>query len=205
VYARTTTIEADPDRMDEGIDFVRRRVAEAVREHQGSAGLSMLVDRASGRAIVVTGWDSREAMRASEGALAPMRTEWSGVRADPPPQVQEWEVVVLHRLRPPEDGQPIRSTWVELDPADVDGAIEAFRTGGVPALEVIPGFVSATLLVDREAGQGISSVVFENEDALVRSREPSNRIRAAVTEKAHARVREVAELELAVSGLVPPE
>jgi heme-degrading monooxygenase HmoA len=205
VYARTVTVETDPARLDEGVGFVRGRVAEALREHPGSRGLAMLADRRSGRAIVVTGWETREAMQASEGALAPLRTEWSGIRPDPPPQVQEWEVVVMHRLRRPEDGQPIRSTWVELDPADVDGAIEAFRTGGVPALEVIPGFVSATLLVDREAGQGISSVVFENEDALVRSREPSNRIRAAVTEKAHARVREVAEFELAVSGLVPPE
>lgn len=203
MFARSVAVQADPNRIDEGIEYVRGPVTDTLRAQQGSQGLSMLVDRDSGRVIVVSGWASEAAMHASESALAPLRTAWPGLSKERPPQVDLWEMAVMHRVRRPEDGYSIRSTWLTLDPADVTSAIETFRSTAVPAIETQSGFVSTTLLVNREKGEAISSVVFDSRQEMERTREQSAKIRAAATEKAHATVREVAEFELAISGLVP--
>ena len=49
VYARSTTIEAQPSSIDAGIAHVRYEVMPALQEMEGYVGLSLLVDRQSGR------------------------------------------------------------------------------------------------------------------------------------------------------------
>ena len=73
MYARTTTVHADPQRVDEGIRYIRDEVMPAVQSMPGCMGLSMLCDRDSGRCIVTTSWDSEESMSASRDAVMPMR------------------------------------------------------------------------------------------------------------------------------------
>ncbi len=54
MYARSTTVHGNPAAIDVGIAYVREAVIPAVRDMDGCIGLSMLVDRASGRCIVTT-------------------------------------------------------------------------------------------------------------------------------------------------------
>ena len=97
MYARSTTIQGDPARMDDGIANVRDDVMPAVRAMDGCVGLSMLADRESGRCIVTTSWRDEQAMHDSEGMVHDMRqraAEMMGGRAE----VKEWEIAVHHRL-----------------------------------------------------------------------------------------------------------
>src|SRR6478672_9353487 len=73
MYARSTTVQADPMRIDDGIANVRDEVMPAVMTMPGCMGVSMLVDRESGRCIVTTSWDSEESMSASREGVRAMR------------------------------------------------------------------------------------------------------------------------------------
>ena len=73
MYARSTTIHADPQRIDAGIAHVRDEVMPAVQSMPGCIGLSMLCDRDTGRCIVTASWDSEEAMRATADSVHQMR------------------------------------------------------------------------------------------------------------------------------------
>mgnify|MGYP006138478839 CR=1 FL=1 len=52
--------------VDEGIAMVRDEVMPAVREMDGCIGLSLLVDRSTGMAIVTSAWETEDAMRSTE-------------------------------------------------------------------------------------------------------------------------------------------
>ena len=73
VYARTTTMQADPARIDAGIAYVRDQVFPAVTAMDGCVGMSMLVDRESGRCIATTAWESEAALRDSAERVRPLR------------------------------------------------------------------------------------------------------------------------------------
>ncbi len=73
MYARTTTLTADPMRMDAGIADVRDNVMPAVSGMDGCIGLSMLCDRDTGRCIVTTAWENEEAMAATRERVRAMR------------------------------------------------------------------------------------------------------------------------------------
>ena len=139
MYARSTTVQADPQRIDDGIAHIRDEVMPAVQSMPGCMGLSMLCDRDSGRCIVTTSWDSEESMSASRNAVMPMReraTEVMGGGFN----VQEWEIAVLHRAHQAPEGACCRVTWTRGDPARMDEMTETFRTGLIPRLDDIPGF-----------------------------------------------------------------
>ena len=65
MYARTTTIQADLAKIDAGIAHVRDQVLPTVTAMDGCIGMSLLVDRESGRCIATTAWESDAAMRDS--------------------------------------------------------------------------------------------------------------------------------------------
>src|SRR5262249_43379681 len=65
VYARSTTIRAQPSSIDAGIAHVRDEVMPALRDVDGCIGVSLLVDRQSGRCIATTAWQSEDARRDS--------------------------------------------------------------------------------------------------------------------------------------------
>ena len=95
MHARVTTLQLDPGRID---DAVRRLEAEDIprwRELEGFKGFTLLADRASGRVIGTSYWESERAMDASEDAVAPSRqraAEAGG--ASEPPSVQRFEVAL---------------------------------------------------------------------------------------------------------------
>ena len=73
MYARSTTIQAQPSSIDAAFAHMRDSVMPALEGIDGCVGLSLLVDRTSGRCIATTSWESEEAMRASEESVRPIR------------------------------------------------------------------------------------------------------------------------------------
>ena len=69
--ARSTTIMAQPDRIDDGIALINDELMPMMTDIDGYMGVSLLVDRSSGRCIATTSWESDEAMRASSAQVQP--------------------------------------------------------------------------------------------------------------------------------------
>ena len=204
MYARSTTFKGKPPAMDAGIALVREQVMPAVQEMDGCVGISMLVDRESGGSITTTAWSSEAAMRESEQAVAPLRDRVQQVFGDRP-EVRVWEIAVLHRMRPAGDGAWCRVTWTAADPAALDQQLHVFRIGTLPQIEDLPGFCSASLLIDRSTGDTALAATYESRDALSQSRDAAMDLRADAAMRMSARIIDVAEFEVALAHLRVPE
>ena len=205
MYARSTTVQADPQRIDQGIAHVRDQVMPAVQTMPGCMGLSMLCDRDSGRCIVTTSWDSEESMSASREAVRAMREQASdlmGGRFD----VQEWEIAVVHRAHAMSDGACARVIFSRLrDPGQADRIMDAWKADVLPRLDGFEGFCSVSFLIDRAEGRGVTTVCFDSREAMDRSREAADRMREEFTSRMGVDITGVVEMEVAIHSLRVPE
>jgi quinol monooxygenase YgiN len=204
MYARSTTIRGQSSSIDQGIAHVRDTVMPALQGMDGFIGLSLLVDRESGRCIATSAWESEEAMRASSESVRPLR-DGAADRFGGSAEVEEWEIASLHRDHRSRDGACVRTTWVKVDPDQLDRGIDVYKSTVLPALEDLEGFCSASLLVDRASGRGVSSTTYDSVEAMERSRDQSDRLRDAGTQQAGAEVLDEGVFELALAHLRVPE
>ena len=204
MYARTTTVQGNPTHVDDGIALVRDEVMPALLGMDGCIGVSMLVDREDGSAIVTSSWETREAMHASNAAVAPLRDRAQQVMGGRP-EVREWDIAVLHRSRPIPEGACARVTWTRIDPKVLDPMLAYFRMSVLPEIEQLPGFCSASLLVDHTTGHGALAAVYDSAEALAASRDAAMMLRSDATTKMEAELIDVATFEVAVAHLRVPE
>jgi quinol monooxygenase YgiN len=202
VHARSTTFQARTSEIDAGIRYVTEQVMPAIMDMEGCIGLSMLVNRESGRCIATSAWADEQSMRAADAALRPMR-EQAGTILGGSPQVDEWEIAVLHRDHRTNDSTCVRCTWLQTDTGRLDDAIERFRSEVLPTAEGMAGFCSASLMVDRQSGRAVSSVTWDSREAMEGSREAATQLRTRVAEASE--VQDVAEFDLALAHLRVPE
>jgi hypothetical protein len=205
MYARSVTIMARPDSIDAGVAFVRDEVMQTLMDMQGCIGLSLLVDRASGRCITTSAWQDLDSMRASEEQLRPLRSRGAEMMGGGQPQAEEWEIAVLHRDHTSQQGACVRVAWSRMDPQQLDRGLEVFKSSGLPAIEGYDGFCSASVLINRENGGIVVSVNFDSRDAMDRSREQAQQVRERTIREMNAEVVEVGEFELALAHLRVPE
>ena len=202
MFARSTTIQGDPGSIEAGIVYIRDDVMPAITAMDGCLGLSLVIDRESGRCIATSSWDSAEALRASADALASYRARGGDILGGAP-QVEEWEVAVMHRDHTSDEGACCRVTWAH--PQDLEATVERWRTTLLAQFEAMDGFCSASLLVDRARGIICGTVVFDSHDALTATREQAREIRDASNREMGVAFLDVAEFELALAHLRLPE
>jgi heme-degrading monooxygenase HmoA len=204
VYARSTTIQAQPSSIDDGIAHVRDEVMPALQGMAGCIGVSLLVDRQSGRCIATSAWETEEAMRDSREQVTPIRdraAEMFGGTAN----VEQWEIAALHRDHHSPDGAGVLATWIRVPPDQVDQGIEYYKSSVLPQLESLDGFCSASLLVDRGSGRGVSSTTFDSLDAMQRNRDQITALKATSMPEARAEELDECAFELALAHLRVPE
>jgi hypothetical protein len=204
MYARSTTIQAQTSSIDDGIAHVRDTVMGALEGLDGFIGMSLLVDRQSGRCIATSAWETEEAMRASADAVRPVRDRAVEIFGGPA-QVEEWDIAVLHRDHRSSEGACVRATWIKVDPDQIDRGIDFYKMTILPALEELEGFCSASLMVDRASGRGVACGTFDSFEALQRDREQLDRLRATGSQEVSAEILDEGDFELAVAHLRVPE
>jgi quinol monooxygenase YgiN len=204
MYARSTTTRGNPQSIDSAIAYIRDEVMPAVQAMDGCIGLSMLADRDSGRCIATSAWENEEAMHNSESGIHDMRMRYAQMMGSEP-EVQEWEIAVLHRKHNAPDGAACRVIWGQGDPANAERMLDTFRMGLLPRLEEFPGFCSVSMLVDRASGRSTSAVVYESRDAMQRATEMGRALREEFNQQMGSEITEVAEFDLAFAHLRVPE
>jgi quinol monooxygenase YgiN len=207
MYARSTTFRGDPSAIDDGIAYTRDKVLPAVQQMDGCIGLSMLVDRHTGRCIITSAWEDVEAMHRSAEAVRGIRETAirtvHGVESET--EVVEWAVEVLHRVR---QAPPTAATRVILarGPAGpLDHVIDDFRTIVVPRADDLPGFCSVSFLVNHELGRCAIAATYEDRQTMNRAKGQAQAIREQFTDHVGLHVTEVAEFDLVLAHLRVPE
>ncbi|MCA2261230.1 hypothetical protein [Mycobacterium avium] len=205
MYARSTTIQAQPLSIDIGIAHVRDVVMPALTEIDGCVGLSLLVDRQSGTCIATSSWESIDAMRGSAARVAPIRDR-AALMFDGSALVEEWDIALLHRDHPSRDGACVRATWLKVVPDQLSRSLEFYRSSVLPELEQLDGFCSASLMVDHPAcRRAVACSTFDSMDAMARNRDRATELRSRRVRELGAEVIDVAEFELAIAHLRVPE
>jgi heme-degrading monooxygenase HmoA len=205
VYARTTTIQAAQiSSLDAGIAHVRDDVIPALEGFEGYIGLSLLVDRSSGHCITTSAWETDEALRASTSAVQEIRRRAAQTFGGNP-DVDEWEIAVMHRDHQAGEGACVRVTWAKVSPDRVAPGIEMFKTTILPALQELEGYCSASLLVSRASGRAVTSAAYDSAEAMERNRDQLDRLRASASQETNAEVLQEHEYELAIANLHVPE
>jgi quinol monooxygenase YgiN len=84
MYARIVTVHAKLDKLDELIGIFRDSIVPAAKQQKGFLGARLFTDRASGKGVAVTRWQSKEELEAGETSgyyqeqiakIAPMVTQ----------------------------------------------------------------------------------------------------------------------------------
>ncbi|SEP28710.1 hypothetical protein [Trujillonella endophytica] len=204
MYARSTTIRGTTAAIDAGIAYMREEAMPAIEQMSGSVGLSLLVDRDTGRCIATSAWQDEESMHASADLVHPMRERLVATFGGEP-EVQEWEIAVLHREHPMRDHGAARVTWVQVPSGEMDRFLDAYRTSLMPLLQELPNFRSLSLLADRATDRVVGTVTFHSRVALEAARDRTRMMREEFTGSVGARVLDVAEMDVALAHLRVPE
>jgi hypothetical protein len=205
MHLRSTTVLGEPNRIEDGVAYLRDKVMPTLRDTDGCLGLSMLADRASGRCIAATAWEDREALRATTDRLRPSRGAFSYALGGDTPEVGEWEVALVHREHPAGDGAGAQVAWARIQPNHVDALVEAYRTNLMPKLAELADFCSLSFMVDRRNGRTVSVTCFRDPEALSRVRKQARSLREQFAQAMGARIVDVAEMELVYAHLGIPE
>jgi quinol monooxygenase YgiN len=205
VHARSTTVQAQLSSIDAGIAHIRDEVMPAVQAIEGCIGLSVLVDRESGRCIITAAYESEDSMRASADKAMQLRNRAAENLGGNVEKIEEWEIAVLHRDHSSAEGACARVTWVKGDPATTDPKIDYYKTSVLPELENLDGFCSASLLIDRATGRSVSTVTFDSREAMERNRDQASALKTAKMREAGVEQLDECEFDLALAHLRVPE
>lgn len=204
MYARSTNLESRPQDIDAGIACVRDEVIPALQTMPGFVGLSLLVDRESGRCILTTAWDSEEAMTASAESVRPLRarvaTAFSATAS-----VDEWHIAAVHRRCRATEGARVRTTWLKVRPDRFSQALDFYTSAVLPAIEDLDGFCSASVMAHPASRRAVISATYDGQDTMDRNRDAARALRTTRLRDLGAEQIDVCEFELAIAGLQVPE
>ena len=120
-------------------------------------------------------------MRVSTERAKPLRDQASVHFGGGDATVDQWEIGAMHREHRSGDGACVRATWIKMPRDQVDRSIDFYRTDVLPSLEHLDGFCSASFMVNRATGRGVSSATFDSREAMSRNEENARELRNART------------------------
>ena len=205
MYARSTTVQGDPEALDEAISYVAEKEFPAITGIPGCVGLSMLADRDTGRVIASSAWADEEALKASTEKVRPMQDRLMHMLRADDALIQPWDIAVLHRERPSGEGARAQVTWARIVPDRVDTLLNAYEASMLSRLQELPGFCSLSLVVDRKQGRTVSVTSFDSRAALERTRKQARAMREEFARAVCARIHDVAEMDVVVAHLHVPD
>jgi hypothetical protein len=146
--------------------FLGERVVPVASQQKGFRQLAAAGDRSRGVISVISVWDSKEDLDASESTFAKVRAE--GVAAfggETSIQVFEqpiWQVGAT----PPQPGCVLQLVRYKVAPGRIDDHLDWFKRDVLPAIMARPGVRAARNLVARATGDGSIGVVYSDRAAL---------------------------------------
>jgi hypothetical protein len=141
-------------------------VLALLRQQAGYRGGMTSVDRAGAVVGLITLWEDKNALEASERIVAESRAE--AVRMIGGDQTVETFEQVVGEIGnpPPAEGCLVRLVSFQMDPARVDENVTFFNGEVLPAIKGSPAFRAVRHLIDRASGRGLTAMIVSDDDAL---------------------------------------
>jgi quinol monooxygenase YgiN len=203
LHVRFNLLTSDPDRLAESVSFIESEVRDRVQSRPGNLGLSLYTNPVLGTAVVESFWVSGDALRASEQTVSSGRRQAARLAAGTV-AVERFQLPVFEREAPLEPGAGLRLTRMDIEPFQIEDAIEAYGDIVVPWLAETAGLCSALLLVDPGTGRSISESVWRDQQALAASRRIAAAVRVDFAASTDCAVRAVEEYGLVFNSSWKP-
>lgn len=101
MFARASTISGSREKADEAVSLLESQVLPQIQQLDGFSGILGLIDRETGKSLVITLWETEEALRSSDEAAGKLRAETAEqLGSTTRPAVDRYEVV-LQEVRTP--------------------------------------------------------------------------------------------------------
>lgn len=94
MWARVSTYQGPPDGIDDAVEYAREKIVPQLHRTDGFRGLYALADRATGKTMSITLWDSQEALQTSEEAADRMRRDSTDAARGQIADVERFEVTM---------------------------------------------------------------------------------------------------------------
>jgi heme-degrading monooxygenase HmoA len=96
MFARVTTLEGgDPAQLEESIRFAQEQILPRARQMGGWKGVISLADRGTGDGLLITLWETEDAMNASAEQAKGLRAESEETAGEREAAVRGYEVMIL--------------------------------------------------------------------------------------------------------------
>ncbi|HEY8951263.1 MAG TPA: hypothetical protein VIP78_01705 [Candidatus Dormibacteraeota bacterium] len=92
MFVRASTVISDPSKADDTARFYTEQMVPAIKEQPGFLGALLMTDRATGKSLGLTFWETKEALQASEDAANKLRSQGVSLTEAQPPTVERFEV-----------------------------------------------------------------------------------------------------------------
>jgi hypothetical protein len=165
MHVRVNTVREGTN-PDKGTRYLHEKVLPLLRQQAGYRGGMTSIDRAGAVVGLISLWEDKNALEASEGVAADSGAE--AVRmigGDVTVEIFE-QVVGEIGNPPPAEGCLVRFVSFQTDPARVDENVAFFKGKDLPAITGSPGFRAVRHLIDRTTGRGLTAIIVSDEDAL---------------------------------------
>lgn len=196
MHARIAAFESgDISRYDELVQRVRERQS-AGGEIPDALGMYMLVDRAAGKALGVSIFESEDAIRAAEPVFNRIGDEIPEELRGKRVSVDTFEVA-LHEVS--DEPAAARLSSFSGDPAKIDDSIRTAAEDILPDGRAIDGWKGIILLVDRTTGATKAVTLWESQEAMSASEAKATELRQRVADAAGETIAGVERYEVAMS------
>jgi hypothetical protein len=182
MHVRITTLTGASD-IDGGIALLRDQGVPQMQQQKGLLGLSAAGDRVSGVVTVLSLWDTRADLDASESAADKARGDVARVMGGHV-SVERYEQTVWEvGATRPVAGAKLHIRHIKVDPGRIDDNLELFRQTVLPAMKGRRGFLAVRHLIDRSTGEGRVGSVWADDASLSASLAESEKGRAMARDR----------------------
>jgi len=181
MHARLVTITGTD--VDAAVRFLNEKVAPVASKQKGFRQLAASGDRSRGVVSIVSVWESKGDLEASDSAIAKLRQEGVGSFGGQATVGVFEQVVWEIAATPPQPGCSLRLVTYKVDPSRVEDNIAWFKSSVLPAIMATPGIRAVRNLVDRETGEGRVGTVFSDRASLDAAADTRARLMAAAKDR----------------------
>jgi heme-degrading monooxygenase HmoA len=182
MHLRINDVTVSPARVDELREVLSNKALPVVMAQKGCQGLLCAADRTTGDCAIVSLWDSKASLQASEQAIASIRSETVDAVSARLNSLVIAEVLREVRVGPTQVGTRTRVVRLTAPAGSADKLVEFYNAEAVPRLEAQQGFLNGRLIREVEHDDRFAAVShWADASALASSEKSSTGLRDEVT------------------------